>query len=271
MSTTETKGTALITGASTGIGWATASLLARKGYNVFGGVRSPERVQPMPGVELVRVDDRDDVSVKACVDHVLDRSRRIDVLVNNAGYSIIGAVEETTIEQAQGLFDTNVFGVMRMIRVVLPAMRRAGSGLIVNVSSTAGFLPAPFMGLYASSKHAIEGLSESLDHEVRQFGIRVALVEPGFTNTPMGTNSQQAAEPVAAYFEQSGRATSAIMDKLKAGPSPESVAEIILRSIEKSFQLRHPAGRKAGFLSLARRFMPAALVDRGIRKECNLT
>jgi NAD(P)-dependent dehydrogenase (short-subunit alcohol dehydrogenase family) len=163
MTATETKATALITGASTGIGRATASLLARKGYKVFGGVRSPERVQPMPGVELVRVDVRDDVSVKACVDHVLDRSRRIDVLVNNAGYSIIGAVEETTIEQAQGLFDTNVFGVMRMIRVVLPAMRRAGSGLIVNVSSTAGFLPAPFMGLYASSKHAIEGLSESLD------------------------------------------------------------------------------------------------------------
>jgi NAD(P)-dependent dehydrogenase (short-subunit alcohol dehydrogenase family) len=271
MSTTETKGTALITGASTGIGRATASLLARKGYNVFGGVRSPERVQPMPGVELVRVDVRDDVSVKACVDHVLDRSRRIDVLVNNAGYSIIGAVEETTIEQAQALFDTNVFGVMRMIRAVLPAMRQAHLGLIVNISSVAGFLPVPFMGLYTSSKHALEGLSESLDHEVRQFGIRVALVEPDFINTPIDTNTQEAAERVAAYSEQSGRTASAIMGKLKAGPPPELVAETILRSIEKGFRLRHPAGKEAGYLSVVRRFMPATMVDRGVRKRFNLT
>ena len=115
----------LITGASTGIGRATASLLASKDYKVFGGVRSPERVQPLTGVELVRVDVRDDTSVKACVDDVLGRSGRIDVLVNNAGYSLVGAVEETTIEQAQALFDTNLFGVMRMIRAVLPAMRGA--------------------------------------------------------------------------------------------------------------------------------------------------
>jgi NAD(P)-dependent dehydrogenase (short-subunit alcohol dehydrogenase family) len=261
----------LITGASTGIGRATASLLARKGYKVFGGVRSPDRVQPLSGVDLVRVDVRDDTSVKACVDHVLDGSGRIDVLVNNAGYSLVGAVEETTIEQAQDLFDTNVFGVMRMTRAVLPAMRQAGSGLIVNVSSIAGFLPVPFMGLYASSKHALEGLSGSLDHEVRRFGIRVALVEPGFTNTPIDTNSQQAAEPVAAYSEQSGRAISVIIGKVKAGPPPESVAETILRSIEKSFQPRHPAGREAGFLAVVRRFMPATMVDRSIHKEFNLT
>jgi NAD(P)-dependent dehydrogenase (short-subunit alcohol dehydrogenase family) len=260
----------LITGASTGIGRATAILLASKGYKVFGGVRSPDRVQPLPGVELVRVDVRDDISVKACVDDVLGRSGRIDVLVNNAGYSLVGAVEETTIEQAQGLFDTNLFGIMRMIRAVLPAMRQAGLGLIVNVSSIAGFLPVPFMGLYASSKHAVEGLSESLDHEVRGFGIRVAVVEPGFTNTPIDTNSQQAEEPVAVYSEQSRRAISAIIGKVKAGPPPESVAETILKSIEKRFQLRHPAGREAGFLTIARRFMPATMVDRTIHKEFNL-
>jgi NAD(P)-dependent dehydrogenase (short-subunit alcohol dehydrogenase family) len=174
----------LVTGASTGIGRATAKLLASKGYQVYGAVRSPERVEPLPGVELVRVDVRDDASVAAGVDVVLRKAGRIDVLLNNAGYNLVGAVEETSIEQAQALFDTNVFGVLRMIRAVLPSMRRERSGLIINVSSVLGFLPAPFMGLYASSKHAIEGLSESLDHEVRGLGIRVTLVEPSFTNVP---------------------------------------------------------------------------------------
>ena len=111
----------LITGASTGIGRATAKLLASKGYQVYGGVRSPERVEPLPGVELVRVDVRDDASIAAGVDAVLRKAGRIDVLVNNAGYNLVGAVEETSIEQAQALFDTNVFGVLRMMRAVLPS------------------------------------------------------------------------------------------------------------------------------------------------------
>src|SRR4029079_18346160 len=157
----------LITGASTGIGRATAKLLASKGYQVCGGVRSPERVKPLPGVEFVRVDVRDDASVAAGVNLVLQKGGRIDVLVNNAGYNLVGAIEETSIEQAQALFDTNVFGVLRMMRAVLPAMRRERSGLIINVSSVLGFLPAPFMGLYASSKHAVDGVCESLEHEVR--------------------------------------------------------------------------------------------------------
>src|SRR6185503_13495920 len=125
----------LITGASTGIGRATAKLLASNGYQAYGGVRSPERVEPLPGVEFVRIDVRDDASVAAGIDFVLRKAGRIDVLVNNAGYTLVGAVEETSIEQAQALFDTNVFGVLRMMRAVLPAMRRERSGLIINVSS----------------------------------------------------------------------------------------------------------------------------------------
>ena len=114
----------LITGASTGIGRASAKLLASNGYKVYGGVRSPERVELPPGVELVRIDVRDDASVAAGIDVVLRKAGRIDVLVNNAGYNLVGAIEETSVEQAQALFDTNVFGVLRMIRAVLPAMRR---------------------------------------------------------------------------------------------------------------------------------------------------
>jgi NAD(P)-dependent dehydrogenase (short-subunit alcohol dehydrogenase family) len=168
----------LITGASSGIGRATAELLTSRGYRVFGTARNPDTVVPLQGVELLPLDVRDDGSVQAGVETALSRGGRIDVLVNNAGYAVVGAIEETSPSEAQALFDTNVFGVLRMVRAVLPAMRRQGSGTIVNTSSVLGFLPGPFMGLYASSKHALEGLSESLDHEVRGFGIRVVLVEP---------------------------------------------------------------------------------------------
>jgi NAD(P)-dependent dehydrogenase (short-subunit alcohol dehydrogenase family) len=154
----------LITGASSGIGRATAELLASRGYRVFGTARDPDTVAPVRGVELLPLDVRDDASVASSVEAVLGQTGRIDVLVNNAGYSVVGAIEETSASEAQALFDTNVFGVLRMVRAVLPAMRRQGSGTIVNTSSVLGFLPAPFMGLYASSKHALEGLSESLDH-----------------------------------------------------------------------------------------------------------
>jgi len=145
-----------------------------------------------------------------------------------------------------------------MMRAVLPAMRRERSGLIINVSSVLGFLPAPFMGLYASSKHAVEGLSESLDHEVRGLGIRVTLVEPSFTNTPFESNSQRAADPVEAYSEQSGRTAAAIVGKLKMAPPPESVAQTILRAIESNFQLRHPAGTEAEILLWQGSAKPAA-------------
>ena len=175
----------LITGASSGIGRATAELLAGRGYQVFGGVRAAATTRPLAGVELVPLDVRDEASVKACVEEVRSRAGRIDVLINNAGVNLVGAVEETSIGQAQALFDTNVIGVLRMIQAVLPGMRRQGAGLIVNISSILGFIPAPFMGVYASTKHAIEGLSESLDHEVRAFGIRVVLIEPHYIRTSL--------------------------------------------------------------------------------------
>ena len=131
------------------------------------------------GVVFLPLDVTDDESVAGAVREVLDRSGRIDVLVNNAGVGVSGAAEESSIEQARALFDTNLFGSIRMTRAVLPHMREQGSGRIINVSSVLGFMPAPFMALYAATKHAIEGYSESLDHEVREHGVRVLLVEPG--------------------------------------------------------------------------------------------
>lgn len=261
----------LITGVSSGIGRATAELLARRGYRVFGGVRSPEKATAIKDVTFVRIDVRDEASVKAGVESVLQRAGKIDVLINNAGYSIVGAVEETSPEEAQALFDTNVFGVLRMSRAVLPAMRAQGSGRIINISSVLGFLPAPFMGLYAASKHAVEGLSESLDHEVRNFGIRVVLIQPSFTRTGLDSNAAQTALRINVYVDQFKRTIAAIKTTIKSAPEPEKVAERILLAIEKPYRMRRPADGKAALLSKLRRFMPAGPVDKSLRKEFALS
>ncbi|MFL5051311.1 MAG: oxidoreductase, partial [Xanthobacteraceae bacterium] len=220
----------LITGASSGIGRATAELLAARGHRVFGGVRAAATARPLAGVELVPLDVRDEASVKACVEEVRRRAGRIDVLINNAGVNLVGAVEETSISQAQALFDTNVIGVLRMIQAVLPGMRRQGAGQIVNISSILGLLPAPFMGLYASTKHAVEGLSESLDHEVRAFGIRVVLIEPHYIRTNLDASAAQAEGRIDAYAPQRHRTAAVITHSTNTAPEPKLVAEEVLRA-----------------------------------------
>jgi NAD(P)-dependent dehydrogenase (short-subunit alcohol dehydrogenase family) len=154
---------AVVTGSSSGIGHVTAAELARRGFRVFGTVRAADGAG-LPGVEQVVMDVRDDASVQRGVEEILAKAGRIDVLVNNAGSSIVGAIEETDTAQARELFDVNFFGAVRATRAVLPTMRAQRSGRIVFVSSVLGFLPGPYMGFYAASKHAMEGYAESLDH-----------------------------------------------------------------------------------------------------------
>jgi len=255
----------LITGASSGIGRATAELLAARGHRVFGGVRAAATTRPIAGVELVPLDVRDDASVVACIDKVGSRAGRIDVLINNAGVNLVGAVEETSIGQAQALFDTNVFGVLRMVQAVLPGMRRQGAGLIVNISSILGFIPAPFMGVYASTKHAIEGLSESLDHEVRAFGIRVVLIEPYYTRTNLDASAAQAEGRIDAYAPQRLRTAAVITRDTNTAPEPKVVAEEVLRSIDGPYRMRRPIGR-AVLLNWLRRLLPARLFEPSLRK-----
>jgi len=162
----------LITGVSSGIGRETAQLLAERGGRVFGTVRDLGRADPIAKVELVLMDVTDDKSVKDGAESVLKNAGKIDILINNAGYSIAGGLEETSIEEARQLFETNFFGALRVIQGVLPSMRRHGYGRIVNISSMLGVLPGPFRGMYVASKHALEGYTKTLDHEVRAFGIR---------------------------------------------------------------------------------------------------
>jgi NAD(P)-dependent dehydrogenase (short-subunit alcohol dehydrogenase family) len=259
----------LITGASSGIGRATAELIAARGHQVFGGVRAPATTRPLAGVELVPLDVRDEASVKACVDNVRSRTGRIDVLINNAGVNLVGAVEETTISQAQALFDTNVIGVLRMIQAVLPDMRRQGAGLIVNVSSILGFIPAPFMGVYASTKHALEGLSESLDHEVREFGIRVVLIEPHYTRTNLDASAAQAEGRIDAYGPQRQRTAAVVTRETNTGLEPKRVAEEVLRAIEGPYRMRRPVGQ-AALLSWLRRLLPVRLFEPSLRKAYGL-
>jgi NAD(P)-dependent dehydrogenase (short-subunit alcohol dehydrogenase family) len=260
----------VITGASSGIGEATARLLSEKGFSVYAGVRNPDAVKPMPNVSYGRLDVTREDSVSTFIEWVLSNAGRIDVLINNAGVSLVGPVEKTSIDEAQALFDTNVFGPLRMVRAVQPSMRKARSGLIVNVSSVLGYLPAPFMGLYASSKHALEGMSESLDHEIRDYNVRVVLLQPSFTNTRLDANAKLVREPLGAYGLQAEAVTKSLIAQIKSAPPPEAVAKKILAVIKGPYRMRQPADDRSKLLSRLRRFVPTNAFDSSLRKSFGL-
>jgi NAD(P)-dependent dehydrogenase (short-subunit alcohol dehydrogenase family) len=261
---------ALVTGISSGIGRSAASALAAQGFRVFGTLRSPEQ-QPPTGVEAVYLDVRDEASVRAAIRDVVARAGRIDLLVNNAGGTLMGAIEETDVAQAQALFDVNFFGAVRVTRAVLPHMRAQRSGRILFISSVVGFLPAPFMGFYAASKHAVEGYAESLDHEVRGFGIRVVLVEPGFMRTAIDANTAVAGEALADYASVRERVRAGLRAQVEAGDDPSLAAKAIVRAATAARpRLRYPVGKGAALLATLRSVLPAALFDRSFRKEFRL-
>jgi NAD(P)-dependent dehydrogenase (short-subunit alcohol dehydrogenase family) len=223
-------------------------------------------------VERLLVDVRDAASIDAGVREVLAKAGRIDLLVNNAGGSVIGAVEETSLVQARELFDVNFFGAVRMTQAVLPAMRAQKSGRIVFISSVVGFLPAPFMGFYGASKHALEGLAESLDHETRTLGIRAALVEPGFMRTNIGSNGKFADSLVDDYAAARDRAREDIRARVSAGEDPQLVAEAVLEAATaKKPRLRYPVGNRAVLLARLRRYLPAHVFDGAFRKQFGLS
>ena len=262
----------LVTGVSSGIGRAVADAFAAKGFEVFGTSRNPRTTQPVAGVELVQLDVTDDASVAAAVSTVVQRAGRIDIVVNNAGAGVFGAAEETSIAQAQQLFDTNFFGLVRLTREVLPYLRAQRSGRIINIGSVLGFLPSPYGSLYAASKHAVEGYSESLDHETREFGVRVSVVEPGYTNTSFEANATDADSPIDSYAAVREHVKQVIAKAVRAGDDPAVVAQAVLKAAtSRTPKLRYPAGPLARRLSLLKKFAPAALLDNGIRKANKLT
>lgn len=226
----------LVTGASSGIGKSCAEFLARTGDRVYGASRTSATL-PM--------DVRDDASVRAAVAELIAREGHIDVVVNNAGIAVAGAVEDTSIEEAMAQFDVNFFGVLRVCRAVLPHMRARRSGCIVNIGSIAGQVAVPYQGLYSASKFALEGLSESLRHEVRSFGIRVMLIEPGDHRTALTENRRAAAasRENPAYRERYERAVARMTSDERNGPAPEAVARLLHRIIRlKRPRLRYAVG-----------------------------
>lgn len=262
--------TAIVTGASSGIGLASVRALHKAGYRVFGTSRRSSTVLGDAGT-LLTCDITDEASVTAMVKTVLDETGRIDLLVNNAGFGISGGAEESSIAQAQDLFDVNLFGVIRAIRAVLPTMRTQKSGRIINISSVLGLIPAPYMALYAASKHAVEGYSESLDHEIRSQGIRVVLVEPAYTRTAFDQNLLVADAQLDLYAEARATAEQSMREAMAIADAPEIVAETVLAAAEASVpQRRYTAGKVARQISLLRRFAPAQLFDKSLRKQMHL-
>jgi NAD(P)-dependent dehydrogenase (short-subunit alcohol dehydrogenase family) len=266
----QTRPVAIVTGASAGIGGASARALQAAGYQVFGTYRRPPATRS-PGIEYLACDVTSDESAKAAVGEVLSKTGRIDLLVNNAGVGLVAGAEESSLEQAKSLFDVNLFGVFRMTKAVLPTMRRQGSGRIVNISSVMGLIPAPFMALYAASKHALEGYSESLDHEIRGTGVRVVLVEPAYTRTSFEGNVYQADQQLDVYQSARTNAEGVLRDEMKTADAPELVASAVVKaSTEANPHRRYAAGRTARQVSLLRRFVPASAFDRSLRKQMRL-
>jgi short-subunit dehydrogenase len=185
--------------------------------------------------------------------------------------TMLGAVEETSVAEAQDLFDINVFGLLRTSQAVLPHMREQRSGRIVNISSVLGFLPAPYMGLYSASKHAVEGMSETLDHVVRDFGIRVVLVEPSYTKSNLDLNAPEVANKILAYDSDRNLASRAIAKSVQKAPAPESEAATIVEAALGRWQMRRTPKGEASLLSKLRRFMPVAPVDSSLRKTFGLS
>jgi NAD(P)-dependent dehydrogenase (short-subunit alcohol dehydrogenase family) len=253
----------LITGSSTGIGMATALHLAQKGHQVYPSMRNLEGGRDLRAaadaaavaIELIQLDVTDQNSIDSAVTNILEREGKIDVLVNNAGIAPLGPVEEMSVETFKSVYETNVFGVVRCIRAVLPAMRKQQGGTIVNISSVAGHISSVCSGAYASSKFALEGMSEALAQEVRPFGIRVALVEPGFIVTPIYGKAlgALATHTNSAYPNAVQIANDLFANGQQTGDPVEMVAETVEDAInDKGLRLRYPVGDTARVLMSAR-------------------
>jgi NAD(P)-dependent dehydrogenase (short-subunit alcohol dehydrogenase family) len=229
---------AVVTGASSGIGEAIAKRLARAGYKVYGTSRRAA-VSGQGSFEMLPLDVTRDESVAAAVGELIRLEGRIDLLVNNAGIVVApGGAEESSIEQAHAIFDTNFFGVVRMTRAVVPHMRGQGSGRIINIGSVVGFLPMPYGALYAATKHAIEGYSESLDHELRTRGIRVSVIEPAYTRTQLDANGLTPDAKLDEYREARARVDKVIARKIARGDDPALVADVVLQAASAADALR---------------------------------
>lgn len=262
----------LVTGGSSGIGEACARHLAEQGCTVFAAARSLSEESFLDEVELhgLSTDVTDEASVARCVDRIVETAGRLDAIVNCAGFGIAGAIEATSIDEAKEQFDTNFFGTMRVCHAALPVLRRQRSGAIVNVSSIAGRIGLPFQGLYSATKFAIEGLTEALRMELKPFGIRVSLIEPGDFRTGFTASRRRVDGDLGgAYRLTTDRALAAAESDERSGASPERVARLLLRILrDPSPRLRYTVGPLSQRLSVAvKPLLPAGILEREVMRH----
>jgi NAD(P)-dependent dehydrogenase (short-subunit alcohol dehydrogenase family) len=260
--------TAVVTGSTSGIGFETSLLLAKNGFHTYATVRNLDKAKEIRDIsdkgelpiQVIELDVDSDKSVEDAIGSILNERKRIDVLVNNAGYNMQGALEDLSMDEIKALFETNLFGAIRVMKAVLPIMRKQRGGTIVNISSMGGRFAFPLNSVYHGTKFALEGISESVHLETEPFGLRVVLVEPGFTKTNISTNTkvgQKAAEPSSPYapkVQTMQKVWGHIFDQ-KAAP-PEEVARVILKAVTSDNpSMRYTAGDDAKQMMEARKAM----------------
>ena len=254
------KTVAVVTGCSSGIGFETSLMLARNGFYTYATMRNLgksetiidlKQKEKLP-LQAIHLDVTNDKSVKEAIGKIINEQERIDVLVNNAGYALVGSLEEISVQEFIEQFETNVFGIIRVIQEVLPSMRRQRSGTIINISSVAGMIGFPITSAYVSSKFALEGLSESMAYELEQFGIKVVLVEPGVMKTNFDNNLRvgkmvaSTNDPASPYAEITQKRISGFKPRFESGSAPKEVAEVILKAIRsENPELRYIVGGDA--------------------------
>ena len=262
------KKVAIVTGSSSGIGLQTALILARNGYSTYASMRNMEKSKTIIDLakkerlplQVIHLDVNDDVTINNAISRIVEDGKRIDILVNNAGYGLFGALEDLSIEEIKAQFETNFFGVVRVTQAVLPTMRnQKGGGTIVNISSVGGQISAPILSAYNSTKFALEGLSESISHELGPFGIRVIIIEPGFIKTNIMNSSisaKKASGPNSPYYSTTQRIEKyfkSMMDNPESS-KPEEVAKVILHAVTlENPQLRFTVGNDASAIMQAKR------------------
>ncbi|MDP4090230.1 MAG: SDR family oxidoreductase [Bacillota bacterium] len=264
----EDRKVVLVTGASSGIGKATAIYLSERGIKVYGTSRNPNVGSKQDnagvhmikmdateaaadseldgsGVHMLKMDVTDAASVKNAISEVMRRENRIDAVFNNAGSGISGALEDTNLEEFKELFEANFFGMVRVVNEVLPHMRKAGKGIVINSSSIGGVIGLPYQGVYSSTKFAVEGYSEALSKEVKRFGIKVCMVEPGDFRTGFTASRRfsKATSKDSAYYEDFLKTVSAFEKDELNGCNPKMIGKVIFRIVNsKRPRLRYPVG-----------------------------
>jgi NAD(P)-dependent dehydrogenase (short-subunit alcohol dehydrogenase family) len=271
---------AVVTGSSSGIGLATSLALARNGYLTYATMRNLAKRNSVQStaekqhlsIRTVQLDVTDENSVKNAIQSILSESGRIDLLVNNAGYGLTGALEDIRIDEIRALYETNLFGVIRVTQAVLPTMRKQGSGRIINISSGAGRIGYPGGSAYVSSKFALEGLSESMAYEIEQFGIRTVLVEPGFVRTNFGENiviTKKAQDPNSPYSQMMMQMKSSSYRRrmIENASDADLVASVVVEAATaKEPNLRYLAGKDVQQMVAAKKNMSDEEFQKMIRQ-----